>query len=115
VCLAREWVVGDPIPPIDDLLTRLASGPAPRRIDFDASRLRRWDSLLLTFLVKLIDYCAEHAVEANREGLPQGVQGLLALAYAVPGAKGPGASHSVWDGSPGSATRPSMQAGRSST
>lgn len=86
--LAGEWVVGEPIPPVDDLLTRLASGPAPRRIDFDASRLGRWDSLLLTFLVKLIDYCAEHAVEANREGLPQGVQGLLALAYAVPERQG---------------------------
>ena len=86
--LAGEWVVGEPIPPIDDVLTRLASGPAPRRIDFDASRLRRWDSLLLTFLIKLIDYCAEHAVEANREGLPQGVQGLLALAYAVPERQG---------------------------
>ena len=86
--LAGEWVVGEPIPPVDELLTQLASGPAPRRIDFDASRLGRWDSLLLTFLVKLIDYCAEHAVEANREGLPQGVQGLLALAYAVPERQG---------------------------
>jgi phospholipid/cholesterol/gamma-HCH transport system permease protein len=86
--LAGEWVVGEPIPPVDDLLTRLASGPAPLRIDFDASRLGRWDSLLLTFLVKIIDYCAEHAVEANREGLPQGVQGLLALAYAVPERQG---------------------------
>ena len=43
-----------------------------------------WDSRLPTYLIKIIDWCRREGVEVDASGLPEGVQGLLKLARAVP-------------------------------
>ena len=51
---------------------------------FDAAGITAWDSGLVTFVLKLLREVAKLGVDANRDGLPDGVQRLVALAEAVP-------------------------------
>ncbi len=51
---------------------------------FDTAGLADWDSGLLTFLLQVIAAARDCGVEVDREGLPEGVRRLLALATAVP-------------------------------
>jgi phospholipid/cholesterol/gamma-HCH transport system permease protein len=84
VRIAGNWKIGQELPSANELLKELESRPGIQRVAFDASNLTGWDSGLLTFLTKAIDHCNQREVYVDKEGLPQGVQRLLALASAVP-------------------------------
>jgi phospholipid/cholesterol/gamma-HCH transport system permease protein len=62
----------------------LTSGPRVERILFDTKELKKWDTSLLTFLRKVIDYSSRNKIEVEKRALPKGIQRLLALAAAVP-------------------------------
>jgi len=85
---AGKWRIGEELPSVKDVLRRIDSDSAIQRVDFDTQGLEAWDSGFLTFLTKVIDLCAQKKIQAHKEGLPQGVQSLLALAAAVPERKG---------------------------
>jgi phospholipid/cholesterol/gamma-HCH transport system permease protein len=80
--------IGEDLPLNADVQTQIVSNPGVRRITFDTNELTEWDSGLLTFLTKVIDQCSQNNIEIEKEGLPKGVQRLLALASAVPERKG---------------------------
>lgn len=84
VCLRGNWVVGTTIPDFATVQTYLDETPSIRSLQFDSAALRRWDSLLLTFLLKAIQLCESHSITVETSGLPKGVQGMLSLARAVP-------------------------------
>jgi phospholipid/cholesterol/gamma-HCH transport system permease protein len=86
--LSGDWVVGGRIPAGGPLLEALSASADLSSVAFDARDLGQWDSLLLTFLVRLVDLCGARGVDVDRSGLPSGVQGLLELAYAVPEREG---------------------------
>lgn len=54
------------------------------RVAFDATRLARWDSSLVTFVARVAEMCRTRKIVLERSGLPEGVRGLLDLAEAVP-------------------------------
>jgi len=39
---------------------------------------------LLSFLIKVLEHCSAAKIEVEKDGLPEGVQRLIALATAVP-------------------------------
>jgi len=82
--LQGDWVMGQNIPSIGPVQDKIESTPEIRKIVFDTSPLAGWDSSLLTFLIKLDELCSKREVKPVKEGLPEGVQKLLALAVAVP-------------------------------
>lgn len=86
--LTGNWKIGNKIPSAMTVKERVESIPQLKVVSFDAEELTGWDSVFLTFLVKLIDECAQGKVEVDRNGLPEGVQRLLDLAFAVPERKG---------------------------
>jgi phospholipid/cholesterol/gamma-HCH transport system permease protein len=88
VTLAGTWVMKAGLPSADAVQQALESGPKPRRVALDATRLGDWDSALLIFLGKLADTCAQRGISLDRSGLPAGVSRLLELATAVPERKG---------------------------
>ena len=55
---------------------------------FDSGNLTGWDSSLLTFLLKISDYCSKNSIIFDKDGLPEGVRRLIVLATAVPERKG---------------------------
>ena len=82
--LSGTWKLGEPVPKISTLETVLTSLPREGRLCFAAEEIDRWDSSLLTFLIKLKKDCALKHIQVEEDGLPKGVQRLLALAAAVP-------------------------------
>ncbi|MFQ5329817.1 MAG: MlaE family ABC transporter permease [Thermodesulfobacteriota bacterium] len=82
--LSGSWKIAEGLPPVSDILRQIEGDRQIRRITFDTGKITGWDSGMLTFLVKLIDECAQIKIDVDRAGLPGGVTGLLALALAVP-------------------------------
>jgi phospholipid/cholesterol/gamma-HCH transport system permease protein len=88
VHLGGECKIGNVLPSESDVQKQISSGDPVRRITFDTKELGGWDSGLLTFLIKIIDFCSKNNIEADKDGLPGGVHRLLDLASAVPERKG---------------------------
>lgn len=54
------------------------------RLRFEGKNLGCWDSILMTFLIGLIEDCRADGREVDTAELPEGVRALLELAFAVP-------------------------------
>jgi len=81
VKLSGSWCTGSALPAAkDELLAHLSSGT----LSFESSGLRRWDSVLLNFLMKLFREAEARRLTVDASGLPAGVARLIALARAVP-------------------------------
>ena len=82
--LAGDWIIGADIPSTDEVSKEVDSGLAVQTLTFDSQDLGRWDSGLITFLLKVFDQCSRRQIDVDRTGLPEGVRRLLDLAAAVP-------------------------------
>src|SRR6202008_4985468 len=83
VALAGAWQIRRAIPDPEVVRRELEAAPL-RRLRFDASRVTAWDSSLLIFLARVTELCTRPELTIERDGLPSGVQRLLALSEAVP-------------------------------
>ena len=88
VLIAGNCRIEGEIPSADEIEKQIRAVTGIRRITFDAKGLSGWDSGFLTFLNKVFDQCSQDGINVEKEGLPQGVRRLLALAAAVPERKG---------------------------
>jgi phospholipid/cholesterol/gamma-HCH transport system permease protein len=86
--LKGSWKIGAHFPSADVVQKQLASSGGIRRIGFNTENLTGWDSGLLTFLIQISDYCSQNNIVFDKDGLPEGVRRLIALATAVPERKG---------------------------
>lgn len=80
--LAGAWKAGHLPVTIEAVSAALATPPAVEELTFDAAPLEGWDSGFLAFLLALRRLCAERGVLLRSEGLPPGVQRILALTIA---------------------------------
>src|SRR6266404_4138323 len=85
--LGGPWHLQRDMPSVARVAREIESG-RPGRLAFDTATLTAWDSSLLTFLIDVGEFCVQHHVTVDRNGLPKGVQRLLALAEAVPERQG---------------------------
>ena len=81
---AGSWKIGQDLPAAVEVQQQLKTLPEIKQIAFNTESLTGWDSSLLTFLIKVMDDCSRLKVHVDKNGLPEGVQGLIALATAVP-------------------------------
>ncbi len=86
--LAGSWTLRNKRPSADDIRKEIESGPRIARIAFDTKDLTAWDSMFLTFITKMLDQSSRDGIAVDSQGLPEGVQRLLALMAAVPEKKG---------------------------
>ena len=84
VRLGGDWTIGANIPSVEEVDKQVDSGLPVQVLTFDTQDLGRWDSGLITFLLKVFDQCSQRQIDADRTGLPDGVRRLLDLAAAVP-------------------------------
>jgi phospholipid/cholesterol/gamma-HCH transport system permease protein len=84
VRLAGDWTIEEKLPAVEEVQKQADSRPSLQRIAFDTQDLGRWDSGLITFLIKLFDQFNQSQIDTDKEGLPNGVRRLLDLAAAVP-------------------------------
>ncbi|MGD8469885.1 MAG: ABC transporter permease [Desulfobacterales bacterium] len=88
VQLQGDWTIGQKLPSAEEVGKQVESDHAIRQIAFDVSALSEWDSGLLSFLSKIINQCNAKNITVNQQGLSEGIQKLLQLAFAVPERKG---------------------------
>ena len=84
VSIVGDWVLDAETPALEPVLMQLDDSKDIKRLIFSTEALGRWDSLLMTELIRLVDYGAKQGIEVDVTTLPEGIQGLLSLVYAVP-------------------------------
>jgi phospholipid/cholesterol/gamma-HCH transport system permease protein len=82
IVLGGRWRIDQHLPAADTLRDRLDASISTVR--FETHELGDWDSGLLTYIAGISKYCAERGIAVDGSALPPGVQGLLAMALAVP-------------------------------
>ena len=82
VRLAGDWTLRNKRPSADDIRKEIESGPRIARIAFDTKGLTAWDSMFLAFITKMLDRSSGNGIAVDNQGLPEGVQRLLALIAA---------------------------------
>jgi len=81
---AGEWKIDEKLPSPDEVKGQIESGPRIRKVTFDSRELSAWDSGLLTFVIRIREFCDDKGFEVESAGLPEGARRLLKLASAVP-------------------------------
>jgi len=82
VTISGDWLLGGAVPPVEQFESVLQSSPdTPLLLQQDG--LGRWDTSLVAFLGKLIDRPDGTPRTFDATAMPEGVQGLLRLAFAV--------------------------------
>lgn len=84
IVFSGQWKLGHNLPSAEEIQLQVKSNPNIQRIAFDTNDLSDWDTGLLTFLIKVRDFCAQNKIDLDSSGLLDGVQRLLSLAAAVP-------------------------------
>jgi len=79
-----SWKISQGLHSLLDVQQTIESAPSSSRIVFDSGKLTAWDSSLVRFVNKVLEYGARKNIEVVKEGLPEGVVKLLALSAAVP-------------------------------
>lgn len=82
--LAGDWKRENRPPAASEVEKQLEMGPWIRHIVFKAENLSGWDSMLLTFLIRVRTLASRNNVTVEGDTLPEGVERLLALASAMP-------------------------------
>ena len=79
------WIQGAAVAkPVGTVIAELSSGQRLCRVLLQTHDLTEWDSRLPAYLVQIVDWCQQKGIPVDVSGLPEGVQGLLTLARAVP-------------------------------
>jgi len=85
LALAGDWTTDSPAQADPkQALTEIRRHRESRRLRLTAPELGRWDSVLMIFLITVIDACRDDRREVDTLALPAGIRALLELAYAVP-------------------------------
>jgi phospholipid/cholesterol/gamma-HCH transport system permease protein len=80
ITLSGDWDVGKQHPVAKEIVDQVTRA---KSISFECQELGGWDTSLVTYLVNIVDAADAGGKTVDRSGLPDGVQGLLKLAYAV--------------------------------
>jgi phospholipid/cholesterol/gamma-HCH transport system permease protein len=81
--LSGDWQISAGLLSTNEVTSQLDGHPDIVQIDISVSQELKWDSGLISFLLKLIRECEHKNIHVAREGLPQESQKLLSLALKV--------------------------------
>lgn len=81
--LSGDWQISAGLLSTDEITSQLNSHPDIVQINISVSQELKWDSGLISFLLKLIRECEHKKINVAHEGLPPEAQKLLALALKV--------------------------------
>ena len=87
VVFSGSWRLVSSLPSADELNKQIDPNHV-QRIDFETGELKDWDSGLLTFLIKVNQFCSQNKIQFGAQGLPEGARRLLKLAAAMPEREG---------------------------
>jgi len=82
--LAGEWKTRSGLTDMAVVHDALCENSDVKRLWFDTSALKEWNSGLIVFLLNCEELCQQAGIACDRSSLPHGVQRLMELAEAVP-------------------------------
>ena len=82
--LSGDWLLKGELPSLAAYIARIETDKQLAVLRFSTGGLGRWDSLLVTELIKVLNCATAHGLEVDKTSLPSAIQRLLALAYTVP-------------------------------
>ncbi len=88
--LSGVWKLGCGIPDIDAIESSTDGKATVKGITFETSKISGWDSGLMTFLIKVLNYCQANGLDFDQASLPDNLDRLLKLSQAVPEKEGLG-------------------------
>ena len=93
--LGGDWLMAHGAPDLAAARAQLAAAQGAVSLRFDAAALGRWDTILPSFLVRILRLAGDAGLDVDLAGLPEGAARLVKLATAVPerGSRGPGEAH----------------------
>jgi len=83
VGLMGNWLAQTGLPGVAPVEKGILAGSV-KAMEFQTGNLGRWDSGLMTFVLKCFDLCGQNQIEFRSQTLPSGVSALLQLSQAVP-------------------------------
>ena len=84
VLIGGAWRIGENCPRAEATINQLQALQGLEIVRLETQDLMHWDSLLLTYIRALSQFCDAQQMTLDTRGLPEGIQGLLMLAAAVP-------------------------------
>lgn len=81
--LSGEWLLEAHLDNRADVLGKFAD-PGFKHVTLNGREITRWDSQLVAFLVHILSLCEKNKVTYTLADFPEGIDALLALAFAVP-------------------------------
>jgi phospholipid/cholesterol/gamma-HCH transport system permease protein len=81
--LSGDWRISAGLIAVNEVASQLISHPDIAQINFNISQELKWDSGLISFLLKLVRECEGKNITVLKEGLPPETQKLLLLALKV--------------------------------
>ncbi len=84
VRLTGTWRLDERLPSAEGIEQAVAQSPEVRRIVLDARGVPDWDTTLVSFVLRLLRFGERRGLTVDRDGLPRGLNRLIALATAVP-------------------------------
>lgn len=82
--LRGDWLMTRGIPDLAQTRAQLGAAHGPKVLHFDAAGLGRWDTILPSFIVRVVRVAEEAGFAIDLAGLPDGAVRLVKLATAVP-------------------------------
>jgi len=84
VYFSGAWVNDAPKPSVETLHADIVAEPDLQTLHLDSDQLTGWDSTLLVAVRQLCGWAEARGLRTRLDGLPEGVQNLIALSRAVP-------------------------------
>ena len=81
VTLAGRWMLADGVPAYDWRL--LFEEEQPASVRFETRELKQWDSSLVAFVLRLVNWAEKQGISVDPDGLPDNILNLLELATSV--------------------------------
>lgn len=82
--LSGPWLIHCHIPDFNALPDPKSENANIKGVAFDTTKVEKWDSGLVTFLIKVLTYCKRNQLQFDQSTLPQDLQNLISLSQAVP-------------------------------
>ena len=87
LCVSGNWSMDEAEVDTESLLEELAD-PTLASLRLEARELGRWDSSLLVLMMRVVQEARARSLPVDQDDLPEGMQRLLRLAFAVPAKEG---------------------------
>lgn len=81
--LEGDWIAKHKLPEVEVVEKELKEGSI-KSLEFETSKLGRWDSGLLAFLLACSELCKNLQIQFNFNSLPEGARKLIRLSQVVP-------------------------------